>query len=108
MHPYRKAGRILKPPSTDCVRYLLACTTFGTIPVQAFIPCHPASIKGVVQDVNASLSLAEVLEPPAPAGATAVHRCSRLVDNKRINTEYDIVPFAQLPRPNEMKAWPLI
>lgn len=108
VRPYGKTGIILKSASIDCVRDLLACTTFGSVPVSAFIPSHLACVKGVVRDVDCSLSPAEVLELFSPAGAVSVFRCSRLLDNKRVPTNSVIVTFLGLSRPTEVKAWPLI
>lgn len=105
---YGKNGLLCKSASLDCVSDLLACTVFANVPVEAFIPPHLACVKGVVRNVDSSLTPLEVLDLFSPAGVTSVYRCSKLVDGTRQATESVICSFAGLSRPSEVKAWPII
>lgn len=105
---YGKGGIICKSNNLNCVSDLLRCTQFASLPVTPFIPAHLACVKGVVRGVDTSLSPVELLDLFSEVGATAVFRCTRLVEGTRVPTESVIVTFAGLSRPSEIKAWPLI
>lgn len=105
---YGRAGLLCRSKDLDCVADLLRCTSFASVPVNAFIPPHLACAKGIVRDVDPTLSPEEVLEEFKMAGVTAVYRCSRVENGRRIPTASVIMTFAGLKCPSEVMAWPLV
>lgn len=105
---YGKVGLLCRSKNLDCVADLLRCTSFASVPVSAFIPPHLACVKGIVRDVDPSQSPGEVLEEFKMAGVTAVYRCSRVENGRRIPTASVIMTFAGLKCPSEVMAWPLV
>lgn len=105
---FGKGGIVCRSPDQACVHDLLKCSSFGSMQVSAFIPPHLACTKGIVRGVDATLSPAETLEKLSAAGAIAIYRCNRIVDNKRVPTESVIATFAGTSCPSEIKVWPLI
>lgn len=105
---FGKGGIVCFSPDQLCVKDLLKCSMFATNPVSAFIPPHLACVRGIVRGVDINMTPAEVLEMFSEAGAIAVYRCSRVVEQTKIPTESVIVTFAGSIRPTEIKAWPLI
>lgn len=105
---FGRGGIVCRSPDQACVKDLLKCSSFASIPVSAYIPPHLACTKGIVRGVDAQLSPAETLEKLSVAGVVAVYRCNRVVDNKRVPTESVIATFAGTSCPSEIKAWPLV
>lgn len=108
VRPYGKNGIVCRSASTECVTDLLKCTLFGQVQVRAFIPAHLACVKGLVRDVDASLSAAEVLEEFSAAGVVAVYRCNRPQGSSRIATESVIITVPGTRCPSELKVWPIL
>lgn len=88
-----------------CIADLLHCSEFASRPVETFIPSYLACVKG---NVGATLSPAKVCDIFSDVGATAVYRCSQVVERSRVPAESVIVTFAGKTYPGEIKAWPLI
>lgn len=105
---FGRTGLLCKSSNADCVRDLLACSSFASQAVRTFIPSHLACVQGVVRDVDKSLTTQEVLDLFAPAGVVAMFRCSRVVDGRRQPTDSIIATFAGHSRPSEIKAWPVL
>lgn len=76
--------------------------------MKVFIPSHLACVRGVVHDVDSSLSSSEVLEFFSPASVTSVYRFTKFVDGARQTTDSVIATFSGLSRPSAIKTWPLI
>lgn len=77
---YGKGGAICKSANLACIGVLLRCPNLASHPISPFIPSHLACVKGVVRDIESTLSPAEVLELFSEVGVTSVHRCLRVVD----------------------------
>lgn len=108
VRPYGKNGIVCRSADLLCVADLLKCTTFGSAQVTAFIPAHLACVKGLVRDVDASLSAAEVLEEFSSAGVVSVYRCNRPQGDSRIATESVIITVPGTRCPSELKVWPIL
>lgn len=105
---FGRGGILCRSPDLACVKDLLSCSSFASLQVSAFIPSHLACTKGLVRGVDSSLTPAETLDLLSAAGAVAVYRCSRVVNNIKLPTESVIATFAGTSCPSEVKAWPLI
>ncbi|XP_064475692.1 uncharacterized protein LOC135389586 [Ornithodoros turicata] len=105
---YGRGGIVCKSANLNVIRSLLATSSFGGVPVDAFIPHHLACVKGVVRGVDVFLPASEILGLFADVGALDAFRCSRLDNDLRIPTESVVVTFEGHSCPSEIKSWPLI
>ncbi|CAN7941641.1 unnamed protein product [Ixodes pacificus] len=77
---FGKTGMSWRSEDPACMQDLLACSSFASQPVAAFLLSHSSTVKGVVRDMN-----------------------------KRMTpTESVIATFAGRSHPIKIKAWPLI
>lgn len=50
VRPYGKSGVLCLSANLDCVADLLKCTSFASLPVNAFVPAHLACVRGIVRE----------------------------------------------------------
>ncbi|KAH9375578.1 hypothetical protein HPB48_017123 [Haemaphysalis longicornis] len=99
---YGRAGLLCRSKNLDCVADLLRCTSFASVPLNAFIPTHLACVKVIVREVDPSQSPDEVLDEFKMAGVIEWRMDGRRGENGwRLSTASVIMTFPGLEYPSE-------